>query len=48
MCACCVCLHVCVCNCMTVGQSVAARVCVVAERQRVMQAVVTHEAWDQV
>lgn len=43
----CVCRHVCVCDCMTVGQSVVARECGVAERQRVMEAVVTHEARDQ-
>lgn len=43
----CVCMHVCVCDCMTVGQSTSARECGVAERQRVMGAVVTHGARDQ-
>lgn len=43
----CVRMHVCVCDCMTVGQSAVARECGVAERRRVMEAVVTHEARDQ-
>lgn len=41
------CLHACVCDCMTVGQSAVARECGVAERKQVMEAVVTHEARDQ-
>lgn len=37
----------CACDCMTVGQSAAARDCAAAERQWMMEAVVTHEARDQ-
>lgn len=43
----CVHMHLCVCDCMTVGQRAVAIECGVAERQRVMEAVVTHEARDQ-
>lgn len=39
--------NTCACDCMTVGQSAAARDCAVAQRQWMMGAVVTHEAWDQ-
>lgn len=43
----CVHMHLCLCDCMTAGQSAVARECGVAERQRLMEAVVTHEAQDQ-
>lgn len=39
--------NICLCDCMTVGQSAVARDCGVAERQWVMEAMVTHEARDQ-
>lgn len=43
-----VCAHtgICVCDYMTVGQSAVARDCGVAERQWVMEAMVTYEAQD--